>query len=186
MKDWSKCNKCPASHLLDDTRKSDIEAWERRKARYIDRVKKLRLILIGESIPANRYFYDINSDYENSGMRWNLKKEFEQLDLSEGQFLESFSRKGIVLHDCALCPLHKMAKEQKYSILRRIATYCLLTHNLDFINNNPEIPIATIFPENRGWLKTELPWEIRNRVIAEFSFNNVTGLKDLYLKIKSA
>lgn len=183
MKNWSKCLKCPAYHLLDDNRKHRIEIWEGRKEKYVRRIKKLRLILVGESMPANRYFYDINSDYENGGMRINLQKEFDQMEISESQFLESFTRKGIILHDCALCPLY-LLKGHSLAMFRKIATYCFLTHNMDMVTANENVPIATIFPSNRGWLKTEIPWDIRSRINAEFSFSNLTGLKDLYLKIK--
>ncbi len=184
MKNWSKCNKCPASFLLDDQRKNQIEMWERRKNSYISRIKKVRLVLVGESMPGSRYFYDINTDYEMDGMRFNLQKEFDQMEISESQFLESFVRKGIILHDCALCPLYKL-KDTSAALMREVATYCLLTHNIELLNETKEIPIATIFPSNRGWLKTKLPWEIRNRIVGEFSFGDLHGLKALFQKIKS-
>jgi len=185
MRNWSKCLKCPAFYLLDDERKQRIERWEDRKERYVSRIKKLRLILVGESMPATRYFYDINSDYETGGMRFNLQKEFDQMEISESQFLESFTRKGIILHDCALCPIYLLVKKIRIAVAKEVTSYCFKTHNFDLIIKTPEIPIATIFPVGRGWLKKELPYEIRRRIVAEFSFSDLTGLKDLYLKIKN-
>jgi hypothetical protein len=178
---YAKCGRCPAYHLLNDERKETIARWEYKRQKNVDRIRQMKLILIGESMPSKRYFYDLETDYENTGMRFNLMREFGQIELSDGQFMESFRRKGIVLYDCALCPLHKLDSNVDK---RRAATYCFLTQNLGFLKETKDIPIATIFPSNRGWLKTEIPYDIIGRVSGEFGFNDVSGLKDLYLEIK--
>lgn len=183
MKDrFLDCFSCPASHLLTESRKRTILKWESKRQSNIDRMKKIRLILLGESMPSKRYFYDINTSYEDNGMRYNLKKEFDQSELTDVQFFQSFRRKGIVLHDCGFCPVHKLNSNTEK---RNAATFCLLTQNIEFLHLTPEIPIITIFPFNRGWLKNEVPDSIKKRIIAEFSFNKIKGIKDLYNEIKS-
>lgn len=86
---FAKCMKCPAYHLLTDNRKGRIEKWEYKRRQNIDRIKRMRLILIGESMP------------------------------------------------------------------------------------------------DRGWLKNEIPESIKSRVVKEFSFKNIKGLKELYLSVKA-
>lgn len=90
---YSKCQKCPAFHLLTEERMDRIEKWEYKRDQYIRKMKKVRLILLGESMPANRYFYDLTTEYKNTGLRYTLKKEFDKLDLSDSLFLESFCKK---------------------------------------------------------------------------------------------
>lgn len=182
MNRYSKCHKCPAFHLLTEERISIIERWERKRQNNIDRIKKVKLILIGESMPASRYFYDLETEYDN-GMRYNLKEEFGKLEITDSMFLESFRRKGIILFDAALCPLHRLERGNN-TIRRAAATYCLLTHNTDYIESFSEVPIVTIFPSKMGWKKTEIPISIRNRVKKGFGFSNIKGLSDLYLNIK--
>ncbi len=180
MDRFNKCRKCPAFHLLTEERKAQIDRWEYKRQKSIDRIKEVKLILVGESMPASRYFYDLETEY-NDGMRYNLKEEFGQLDISDSQFLESFRRKGIVLFDAALCPIHQL---EKGKIRRAAATYCLLTQNAVQIESFPSVPIVTIFPSKKGWKKTEIPLNIRSRVVDEFGFSNVEGLRNLYLSIK--
>jgi len=178
---FAKCTNCPANHLLTDERKVIIESWEHERQRNIDRIKETKLILLGESMPSKRYFYDLETDFTVEGMRYNLKKEFDQLEISDSQFLESLISKGIVLYDCALCPIHLFDNNVDK---RKAATYCFLTQNISFIEENNDVPIATIFPSKRGWLKTKIHSDIKNRVSGKFGFQNVSGLKDLYLKIE--
>ena len=102
---YSKCQKCPAFHLLTEERKQKIDKWEYKRDQYLNRMKKAHLILLGECMPSNRYFYDINTDYENSGLRYTLKKELNKLEISDSLFLESMIRKGVGLFVCVLCPL---------------------------------------------------------------------------------
>ncbi len=174
---YSKCSKCPAYRLLDSKRKALIERWERKRDSYLSHTKQVKLILLGESIPASRYFYDIETDYQDSGLRYSLKKEFGKLELNDSQFLMSMTRKGIVLFDCALCPLHQLYDNVTK---RHAATYCFLTITHETISKFPDSPIVTVFPAHRGWLKTEIPYEIRNQVKGEFSFSDQSGLSDLY------
>jgi hypothetical protein len=180
---YSKCQKCPAFHILSDERKDIIEKWEYKRDKYIERMKRVKLILLGESMPADRYFYDINTIYEYDGLRYTLKKEFGKLEISDSLFLESMVRKGIVLFDCALCPLYLLDN----NVLRRkAATHCFLTINNFQLQEHPDIPIATIFPANLGYLKTEIPVEITSRVKGEFVFSDQTGLNQLYESLKES
>ncbi len=185
---YAKCQKCPAYHLLTDERKSLIERWESRRERYFSRTKKVRLILIGESMPASRYFYDIETEYEDGGLRYTLKKEFGKLELDDSQFLMSMARKGIVLYDCALCPLHVFRKNNLTGInkLRKYAaTHCFQTITGLEIEKYPDVPIVTIFPSKMGWLKNEIPYDIRKRVVGEFIFLDQTGLAALFERMKA-
>lgn len=179
---YSKCQKCPAFHLLSDNRKQQLELWESKRDNYIKRMKKVRLILLGESIPANRYFYDVNSNYEGRGLRYTLKEEFNKLELTDEMFLESMVRKGIILYDCALCPLHRI--EDKL-IRQEAATYCFLTINIHHLINYPSTPYATIFPTQLGFLRTKIPSQIKEREIGRFIFLDQTGLNQLFEKVKS-
>lgn len=178
---YSKCQKCPAFHLLSEERKQKVGKWEYKRDKYIERMKSIKLILLGETMPANKYFYDINTDYENRGLRYTLKKEFNKLEISDSLFLESMVRKGIALYDCALCPIYLIDN----NVLRKkAATHCFLTINRFLLNEHPNIPIATIFPVKLGFLKTEIPVEITSRIKGEFSFFDQTGLNQLYENIK--
>lgn len=179
---YSKCQKCPAFHLLSEERKEKIDKWENKRDHYLSRMKIIRLILLGESLPANKYFYDIQTDYENRGLRYTLKKEFKKLEISDSLFLESMVRKGIILFDCALCPLYLLSNS---ALRRKAATYCLLSINYKLLNEHPNIPISTIFPANLGVLKKEIPLTITSSLIGEFSFSDQTGLSQLYEKIKT-
>jgi hypothetical protein len=180
---YSKCQKCPAfsDNLLTEVRKQQIEKWEYKRDQYIKRMKKVNLILLGESMPEVRYFYDINTEYNDRGLRYTLKKEFEKLELSDSLFLQSMSRKGIVLYDCALCPIYKL---EDNVAKRKAATHCLLTINIENLNKYPDVPIATIFPQHRGFLKREIPEEIKYRIKGEYGFEDQTGLRGLYEEIK--
>lgn len=145
-------------------------------------MKKIRLILLGESIPASRYFYDINPDYKAGGLRYTLKKEFNKLDISDSLFLESMVRKGIALYDCALCPLHQIKNN---TIRRAAATYCFLSINIQHLINQPNTPFVTVFPTHLGFLRTQIQSEILDREIDRYSFSDQTGLNQLYEKVKS-
>lgn len=178
---YLKCQKCPAFHLLNEERKQQIEKWEYKRDNYIKRIKKVKLILLGESMPSKRYFYDLEKDYNEDGLRYTLKKEFNKLDLDDSLFLVSMSRKGIILFDCALCPIHKL---EDNVAKRKAATHCFINITIDNLNKFPDVPIATIFPQHRGFLKREIPEEILSRVIGGFGFSDQTGLRELYERIK--
>jgi len=180
---YSKCQKCPAFHLLSEERKQKVDKWEYKRDKYIERMKSIKLILLGESMPANRYFYDINTDYENRGLRYSLKKEFNKLEISDSLFLESMVRKGIALYDCALCPLYLIDNN---ALRRKAATHCFMSINHVYLRKHPEVPLVTIFPAKMGFLKTEIPVEIISRVKGEFSFSDQTGLSQLYESIKES
>lgn len=177
---YLKCSPCPASQLLDDKRMALIERWECKRDSYLSRTKNVKLILLGESMPASRYFYDIETDYQDSGLRYSLKKEFGKLELNDSQFLMSMTRKGIVLFDCALCPLHQLYDN---ATKRHAATYCFLSITHETISKFTDTPIVTVFPANRGWLKSEIPSEIRYRVQGECTFSDQSGLSDFYKEL---
>lgn len=178
---YSKCQKCPAFHILSEELKDKIEMWEYKRDKYIERMKRVKLILLGESMQADRYFYDINTIYEYDGLRYTLKKEFGKLEISDSLFLESMARKGIILFDCALCPISLLDN----NVLRRkAATHCLMSINRIYLDEHPDIPIATLFPINLGYIKTEIPNDILSRVKGEFGYSDQTGLRLLYESLK--
>lgn len=180
---YSKCQKCPAFHLLSEERKQKVDTWEYKRDKYIGRMKSIKLIMLGESMPANKYFYDINTDYENRGLRYSLKKEFNKLEISDSLFLESMVRKGIALYDCALCPLYLIDNN---ALRRKAATHCFMSINHVYLRKHPEVPLVTIFPAKMGFLKTEIPVEIISRVKGEFSFSDQTGLSLLHENLKTS
>lgn len=179
---FNLCIHCPAFFLLTEERKKIIEKREFKRDKYISSIETVRLILLGESVPRDRYFYDLETYYNNRGLRYTLKKEFRKLDVDDGSFLQSFNEKGIVLFDCALCPIHKLENNVKK---REAATYCFLNHTQMHIIKYQDIPIVTIFPNHRGFLKTRISSTIMSRIIANFSFTDQSGLNDLYEKIKT-
>lgn len=167
-----KCDGCPAIWLKSDKGQLlKIKQWEKMRAKAIDEIPRIKLYLLCESIPANRFFYDLDTDYENKGLRFNIKEELE-LD-SDQDVLRYFRRKGIVLADCALCPLFQL---ESNAAMRHAASHCLRNNTSYVLNINPEAPIITIFPTHRGYLKNEFP-ELEKRNVGEFSFNNLFGLK---------
>jgi len=99
------------------------------------------------------------------------------------RFFQSMVRKGIVLFDCALCPLYKL---ENITLRRKAATHCFLSINRFQLDEYPGIPIATIFPANLGYLKSEIPNDILKRVKGEFSFSDQTGLSQLYESLKES
>ena len=141
-------------------------------------------------MPADRYFYDIEADYEKDGLRYTLKQELSHLEIDDGKFHMSLARKGIILFDCALCPLHEINRKTmpdiNHNALRReAATYCFLTINKAHIENYPDVPIVTIFPKKLGFLTTKIPHLITQRLVGHFSFSDQTGLASLYGQIKN-
>ena len=178
---YSKCRSCPAYHLLTEKRKAQIDYWEEKRDSFVNRMKQVKLILIGESMPNSRYFYDLNTNYDHDGLRFTLKDEFGKNDINDGLFLISMCRKGIILFDCALCPLHKLDDN---ILMRKAATHCFLTINIEKIEELKHIPIVTIFPSNRGWNVSELPLSIKNRIVGNFGFSSQFGLASLFEQIK--
>lgn len=147
---FKDCKECPCYHLLTKERKKRIAVWNNFFYENLSKTKEVKLILLGESIPANRYFYDKQS-YYNDGFRYSLKAS---LNISSDEELFSYlQKKGVIVIDCAFCPLHYLSTK---SIRRHSATYCLQRHNKKIILNYPNIPIFSFFPSKLGYLKREI------------------------------
>ena len=143
-----------------------------------------------ESIPHGRFVYDPQSNYyRNRGLRIQLCRELINANCPSNinhcnqcphfnQLLDYLRNEGILIVDCALCPLHKL---QRYRDRRVAATLCLNNNTGVYLNVTPNVtpnaPIVTIFPSNCGFHKSRKP-HVRNRVRKEFGFSNVEGLKD--------
>lgn len=167
-----KCDGCPALSLRDqEGRHLKIKKCEKLRAKAIEEIVKIKLFLLCESIPANRFFYDLDSDYTKDGLRLMMMDELE-LE-TDSDVLKYFRKRGVVLADCAFCPLHDLGSNAEK---RHAASQCLQNHNIKIFEMNPAAPIITIFPTNRGYLKSEFP-EIESRKVAEFSFMKLSGLK---------
>ena len=166
---------CPSFYLLTEERKKQIKSWLLAFSENLSQIDKVRLILLGESIPDKRYFYDVNSDYTNDGLRYDLRKGLGIN--SDTELFTYLQKKGIVILDCALCPLHRIkdCKKQRHS-----ATHCFKLHAEIFIKNHPNIPIYSFFPSNRGLLKTYNP-SLSRRINREASFKNIQPIID-YIK----
>lgn len=167
------CNSCPARPLRTDIQLAKIERWESMRESQVKKLHLINLYLLGESIPANKFIYDPNSKYLNSGIRHLMKIELG-ID-SDEEFFDFLNKNGILIADCAFCPLHKLESEQS-----RIdaATICLSRHTKGILNINPEAPIITFFPKGKGFDKPQLP-EIQDRIVGSFQFSRLSGLKDL-------
>ena len=167
-----KCNGCPALGLRDqEGRHLKIKKWEKLRAKAIEEIVKIKLYLLCESIPADRFFYDLDTDYTKDGLRLMMMDELE-LD-TDADVIRYFRKRGIVLADCAFCPLHDLGSKPEK---QKAASQCLRNHNLNILEINPAAPIITVFPANRGYLKSEFP-EIESRKVASFSFLKLSGLK---------
>ena len=70
------CKNCPAApHLFDEEKISETEKLREIVFQSIHQVK---LFLLGESRPDRRFFYDLNSDYRNDGLRFHLPEEYHR------------------------------------------------------------------------------------------------------------
>jgi len=167
-----KCDGCPALPLRTKDQLQKIKQWEKLREKAIAKIDNIRLFILCESIPAKRFFYDLDAVYENKGLRFNIKEELE-LE-SEKDVLKYFDKNGIVLADCAYCPLHKEQLSNKDR--RHAASICLKNHTSKILKLSTKVPIVTIFPTRRGYLKTDFP-EIESRKVRNFSFNDLRGLK---------
>jgi hypothetical protein len=182
MKDYLinlSCDGCPALPLRTDLQLDKINNWRSIHLSLLKQIIKPKLILLCESFPQDRYIYDQQTSYTGRGLRYNLKKELYNKDISDEQFLANLSADKILIIDCAFCPLHQ--KENGNYFLtntqkRQSATTCLKRHNLHLLHRFPEAPIITIFPRNRGFLKRELP-EVASRIKAQFDFSKLEGLR---------
>jgi hypothetical protein len=165
------CSKCPADHLFDEER---IIKNEKLRELILNNIEKINIYLLGESTPANRFVYDLTSNYKSSGLRYNLRNELVDGG-SDVDLMHYLQEKNVLITDCALCPLHKLENKADQ---RTAATLCLKRHTFKYLDQYPNAPIITFFPSNRGYKKSELP-EYDSRIIAEFNFNSLHGLKAL-------
>ena len=185
-----RCDGCPANSLKDKKgygpsgdRKwfdwvSYCERLREKEAKVITKIHgKIKLYILTESIPSNRFIYDLDSRYDQGGLRRDLCRELLGIDGDCGARLIAFLReKGILIVDCALCPLHKLG-EKKYR--RHAATMCLSNNTHKYLDKSPNAPIITIFPSRSGFLKSQVHFNITRRIArdGEFSFKNITGLR---------
>lgn len=171
-----KCQTCPAINLRTPEQVKKISYWYGLFLDEINNQQHKKVILLGESFPANRYFYDLDSNYDSGGLMYNLKQEFG-LQTNE-KMISRLRELGVVVYDCAFCPLHLLGSK---SDQRHAATHCLKSYKLDFLKENT-LPIITFFPSKRGFLKTHLP-EVASRIVAEFKFNSLQGVRNEILKV---
>jgi hypothetical protein len=158
------CENCPAIHLRD-TQLLKIIKWEALREKVVSSMKQIDLFLLGESNPANRFFYDKETNYSYNGLRYFLRQELVDGG-SEDQLFNYLIEKSILLVDCAICPLYQL-DDQCDKVLA--ATFCLLKNMMPYLNLNPKAPIITIFPLGRGFSKRSIP-DITKRVVGHFRF----------------
>jgi len=176
----SKCQECPAFELRTPEQVKKIQSWHNMFLTEVGLVKPIKLILLGESFPANRYFYDVDSNYEHSGLMYNLKQEFGIK--SNSRMIEKLRELGVIVYDCAYCPLCNIGERtatgffhRNNKLIRQAATYCLNQYKKEFLLNH-DCPIITFFPVNGGFLLRQFP-EIRDMIDVKFSFNKLHGIK---------
>jgi len=175
--DKLNCESCPAQHLLNFEL---IEKNEKLREIALTAIDNVRLILLGESTPANRFVYDLNTDYSNNGLRFNLR--YELVDGNGDKELMSYlTNNGIIILDTALCPLHKLNSKKDR---RDASTICLKRHTIKYFNYLKAVPIITFFPSRCGFKKSEINI-LNSRIKAEFSFSDLKGLKEIIESIIS-
>ena len=167
----ANCHSCPARKLRTPEQVKKIEKWHSLFLSELAHINPIKVILLGESFPANRYFYDIDSNYENGGLMYNLRTEYGLKTNIE--MIVKFREIGVVVYDCAYCPLHLLETRTDQ---RHTATVCLKNYKRHFLHQNT-CPVITFFPAKRGFLKSELP-EIASRITAEFKFNSLQGIRE--------
>jgi hypothetical protein len=124
----AKCQSCPARKLRTPEQVKKINKWYSLFLSELAHINPIKVILLGESFPANRYFYDIDSNYDHGGLMYNLKREYglrTNIDM-----IEKFREMEVIVYDCAFCPLHKLTNKSDQQIS---APHCLQTYQLDFI-----------------------------------------------------
>lgn len=174
MKDLKEleCSKCPANGFINIQLKH-IELSEYYREINLKRINEVKLILLCESIPAGRFFYNPHSVYDESGLRYLMRGELTPRGTEEDLF-EFMINNGIILLDCALCPLHKFGSDYTLRIIA--AKYCLEYNNIAKLNEFPSVPIIKIFPKNSDFDEISFP-EIKKRIIKRYEFKKIYGLK---------
>jgi len=175
------CGDCPADKAglkngkFGPNYKLSWEEWvkeceklrEEEAKKIVEKHGRIRLYILAESIPRSRFVYDRNSDYRKGGL---LRKQLcAELvggcpddpesceDCSNfNRLLEYLRNEGVLIVDCALCPLHEIKKDNANKSMRHAATKCL-RNNTVFWLKKYNAPIITIFPSKRGFLKRDLP-----------------------------
>jgi len=153
-----------------------------------ERHGKIKLYILAESIPQNRFVYDRDSDYRKGGLRKNLCKELlggcpksvkscrECRNFDE--LMEHLRSRGILIVDCDLCPLHKIPRTK---IRVKAAVNCLKNNNIRHLEISRDAPVIAILPDKVKSsliknLKESLP-EIGIRIVKDFQFTHLEGLK---------
>lgn len=160
------CVGCPARGLLDIDGARKAESL---RACELGRMGgEPGVILLGESAPAKRFVYDLNSDYSRGGVRFNLRQQLLPGGGPEEALLEVLRRRRIWIVDGALCPLHLLPD---YRNRRGAVTQCLREHtkrpHIDAFRN---ARLLTFFPEHCGFLKRGLP-SLQERVEKALPFD---------------
>ena len=196
------CGDCPANDLKNDqtyspSEKGDWETWVRyceslregQAKEIINTHGKIKLYILAESIPKNRFVYDRDSDYRGKKEGWLRKKFCEGLlggcpenvksckkCQNLDRLMDFLKKQGILIVDCALCPLHNLSSNKER---RAAATICLNRHTSRYLDITPNAPIVTFFPGKTGFYKKDtitIKPEIESRILDE------TKLKFKYLK----
>lgn len=173
------CNECPAFPLREMYFKH-FSCCEKIREQQIFSIDEIKLFLLGESIPADRFIYDLGSDYSRKGLRFHLKRELKIFD--DQKVIEFLRSQGILICDCALCPLHKIGYSKKDLTNRNIAaTICLENNTKNIFENNSSVPIITFFSKDRGFNESNFP-EIKMNIIKRLPFN-LTGLIKVLIEL---
>lgn len=173
------CEGCLSLSLRDELQLQKINHWYSLRIQQLELVNQPRVIFLCESFPKDRYIYDLETKYHNKGLRFNLKTELYNSSCTDEQFILNLRSDKILILDCAFCPLYLLDSN---TFKRQAATHCLKQHTLPILNQFPNIPIITIFPRNRGFLKRQFP-DLSGRIVANFDFGNLKGLKNTLNKL---
>lgn len=176
-----ECDNCPAKPWKD-RQLCKITKWESIRKRIADSLPTINLYLLGESIPYNRFVYDEDSDYSANGLRYYLRAELIGSH-SDDKLYEYLKQRGILLVDCALCPLHKLKSNKKKR--RDAATLCLKRNTLPYLEINISAPVITIFPSGCGFACGSMP-QVERRIAARFQFTRLAGLKNTIERLLTA
>lgn len=166
------CDGCPARHLRDMKRIHETEKF--RLSELAEVGGRPELILLGESAPANRFVYDLTTDYSTGGLRFNLKKQLLPGGGTDYKLLEVLRKRRIWIVDGALCPLHQLATS---SARRHATTLCMGRHTRPHLDLYPKARVFTFFPANAGFSKREMP-DLARRIEKDLPFS-LTGLSRL-------